>query len=365
MLVKENGSSLDFDKFGYYKAGNRKTYSRQEAIEFAGEKSLEWAFNDEVFSLYDWTKEPIVDINFLYDMRTQQLRNDYDYIVLFYSGGYDSHNILRSFIDNDIHLDEIITTIPSLSIKSTPTIEYNNFTVKKLEKYKNKLLKTKIRLIEHYDMLIDVVSEKHDLLYLMNCKYTLYHLLKQKYKTTFKEHHDYIESGKKIAYVYGTDKPIIKYDSHLKQYTSQFHDYVVANKVLPEIQMNKIDDVSYEFFYWDPSCASLLIKQAHLIKNLYKIKKQEFKFDSPIFNYQIYPRCIDDSVLGFFNENSYRRLFNILNEKHGISYTACTGGRDSWFYRMNHSAPKKILDMISNISANNKTPLVKKYLIGQ
>jgi len=356
---------MDVDKFGYYKTQNIKTYSRHEAIELSKGKIVDWVFNDDIFSLYDWTKEPIQDINHLYDLRTKQLRNDYDYIVLFYSGGYDSHNILRSFIDNNIHLDEIITTIPSRTTFSTPTIEYNNFTSKKIEKYKNKLSKTKIRLIEHNNTLFDVASEKRDLLYLMNYKYTLYHLLKQKYKTTFKEHIDCIESGKKIAYIYGTDKPIIKYDIHSKQYTSQFHECVVANKVLPEIQINKLNDISYEFFYWDPSCVSLIIKQAHLIKKLYKSKNQELSVDSPIFNYTIYPRCIDDSNLGFFNENSYRKMFNILNERNNISTTACTGGRDSWFYILNHELPKKILD-IANLSHRTKTQyMLKKYFIGQ
>ena len=114
-----------------------------------------------------------------------------------------------------------------------------------------------------------------------------------------------------------------------------------------------MDDISYEFFYWDPSCVSLIIKQAHLIKKLYKSKNRELSVDSPIFNYTIYPRCIDDSNLGFFNENS------------NISTTACTGGRDSWFYILNHELPKKILD-IANLSHRTKTQyMLKKYVIGQ
>lgn len=55
-------------------------------------------------------EEPEESLEELYKNRAIQLRNDYDYLVLFYSGGYDSHNILETFMRNNIFLDEIIVS---------------------------------------------------------------------------------------------------------------------------------------------------------------------------------------------------------------------------------------------------------------
>ena len=43
----------------------------------------------------------------MYVERCNQLRDKYDYLVLHYSGGSDSHNILHTFLTNNIKLDEI------------------------------------------------------------------------------------------------------------------------------------------------------------------------------------------------------------------------------------------------------------------
>ena len=68
-----------------------------------------WDFNESVFSSYDWTVEPNESIADLYRQRAQQLRDKYDYIVLMFSGGADSTTVLRSFLDNDIKLDEAVS----------------------------------------------------------------------------------------------------------------------------------------------------------------------------------------------------------------------------------------------------------------
>lgn len=353
---------MDFDKFGYYIGAGRKTYSRIEAMEYAKGTDIQWNFNDEVFSAFDWTKEPQQDLNYFYDLRAQQLRNEYDYIVLFYSGGYDSHNILKTFIDNNLHIDEILTTIPSLDTFSTPTIEYTRYTSKKLEYYKSQLPNTKIRLVEHKQLLIDEMNKNPDIMYSLNYKHTLYHLIKDKYKFILDEHRKKVEQGKKIVYLYGIDKPyVINEKGH---WFMKFSEFCVVNKVMPEIQTNKITDVHYEFFYWDPSCVPLLIKQAHTIKNLYK--KTVATTDTPIFNNMIYPRCLSDEFLGFFDENQFRPIFRNINSKRGINRIACEAGRDSWFYVKSDQIVLNVLKYSSEIVKKYPTmkSSEKKYFIG-
>ena len=340
---------MNFDKFGYYVANNYKTYSKVEAIEV--DKNIDrvnWVFNDAEFSLHNWLIEPSGDINSFYDNRAKQIRNDYDYVVLFYSGGYDSHNILKTFIDNNLHIDEIITNIPALNIKSTPSIEYDLFTKKRLEKYKSKLPHTKIRLIEHRDTLLGVLDGEADLLYKLNHRFTINHLVKNTFKTSIEDHKKNIEKGKKVVYLFGIDKPAIRFSND--KYFSVFNDREVANVVLPSIQRNKNSEVNYEFFYWSPDCVELLIKQAHIMKRYWRLKYRlqnlntkfiDFNINDTMANLFTYPRCIDDSDIGYFNEKSYREIYRAINLSKNIHDIMGIGGRDSWIHDLNHELVSK------------------------
>ena len=63
-----------------------------------------------MFSKCDWTTEPEpgVPLSEYYRRRAQQIRDKYDYVVLLYSGGPDSNNILHAFVHNGIKIDEIV-----------------------------------------------------------------------------------------------------------------------------------------------------------------------------------------------------------------------------------------------------------------
>ena len=46
--------------------------------------SVSWHYNDTFFSSFDWTKEPKESLSSLYIKKAEQLRNDYDYLILMY-----------------------------------------------------------------------------------------------------------------------------------------------------------------------------------------------------------------------------------------------------------------------------------------
>ena len=98
-------------KLGFYVCNGQEFSSKIRALLYSNEvnKPVEWMFNDRVFQSYDWTVEPIETLDELYDHRAKQLRSQYDYVILSYSGGADSHNILMSFVRQGLHIDEIIT----------------------------------------------------------------------------------------------------------------------------------------------------------------------------------------------------------------------------------------------------------------
>ena len=94
-------------QYGFYQVGEYKFYSKFEA-QILSEKSglpIRWNFNDEAYDCSNWQVEPVESIGELYRQRAQQLRDQYDYLVLWFSGGADSTNILDSFVLNNIKLD--------------------------------------------------------------------------------------------------------------------------------------------------------------------------------------------------------------------------------------------------------------------
>ena len=76
-----------------------------ELNRIGGDHHVHWNYHEDVFSRALWTHEPPDDIEELYRQRALQLREQYDHLVLFYSGGADSTTILQAFIKNNIKLD--------------------------------------------------------------------------------------------------------------------------------------------------------------------------------------------------------------------------------------------------------------------
>lgn len=114
-IVADTSAPLEFfAKDGYYIVGNKiynhKIYALQEASRTG--LSVKWHYNDEVYSKVKWTQDPGVPILELYRLRAQQLRNRYKYIIACWSGGGDSTTMVEAFLENGIHLDEIVTLWP-------------------------------------------------------------------------------------------------------------------------------------------------------------------------------------------------------------------------------------------------------------
>jgi len=72
-------------------------------------------FNDlsfhSIFENVDWETEPTDSLSNLYRKRAQQIRDSYDYIVLYFSGGSDSITMLNAFMKNDIEVDEVVVYV--------------------------------------------------------------------------------------------------------------------------------------------------------------------------------------------------------------------------------------------------------------
>jgi very-short-patch-repair endonuclease len=114
-------------KQGVYKVGNvfikNKTMALLEASK--NKQFPIWDFNNYIFQSIDWSILLKESLQSLYVQRCKQLREKYDYLILNYSGGSDSWNILKTFSNNNIHLDEIFVYWPISATKGLykPDIE--------------------------------------------------------------------------------------------------------------------------------------------------------------------------------------------------------------------------------------------------
>jgi hypothetical protein len=68
---------------------------------------VSWHFHDDLFSAIDVSSLGKLSLKELYRQRALQLRDEYDYLILNYSGGSDSGYILKTFVENGIKLDQV------------------------------------------------------------------------------------------------------------------------------------------------------------------------------------------------------------------------------------------------------------------
>ncbi len=80
---------------------------------------------EDAFDRLDWTQEPTESWDELLRIRCIQLRQKYKNLKLLYSGGRDSHCILRTFIKYQIPIDELL--IVNYSRNPVRSAEYTNW----------------------------------------------------------------------------------------------------------------------------------------------------------------------------------------------------------------------------------------------
>lgn len=127
LRIIDSTAPLDFAaKNGYYQIGDAIALHIAPAFQEASrtKQPISWIFNNEVYDNFDWRSRLGLPITELYRIRAQQLRDKYDYLILWFSGGADSTTILQSFVDNGIHLDEVMVAWPitQLSGKYKPNL---------------------------------------------------------------------------------------------------------------------------------------------------------------------------------------------------------------------------------------------------
>jgi hypothetical protein len=260
------------DHFGYYKVGEYKTFSKMDAILLHDKTGMmpHWNFNDEIFALYDWTIEPKQSLKEFYRQRAQQIRDKYDYLVLFYSGGADSTNILQTFINNNIKLDEVAQFYSYEGDKDYDS-NFNAEVVRVAIPWTRKIISANRntyinhRIIDQSNLIEEIYTLpeiKFDFLYQQNTCLSPNNFSRAYLRKLIKDYKDIIAKGKKLCFIWGSEKPRLYQIGN--RYCTKFLD-MIDNCVSPLIQQQNFPGYYDELFYWSPDFAMGIIKQAHAL----------------------------------------------------------------------------------------------------
>ena len=271
------------ERLGYYLVGQKKFQNKTHAL-LESKKSghdVSWIFNDTVYGNIDWTVPINVPLMELYKARALQLRNEYDYLILYYSGGADSTNVLHAFIDNNIFIDEIlmwdcVPTRANANNKDYSNKNYNSevkyAAMVHLDKVKNSLdPRTKITLKDFAKTGLEVLSKQDNWYETMPLGVTIsisgiLRQVSQQHDAHFLRQQD---TGQSTCYVMGVDKPLVCKTGG--DYYAYFQDNSAYHVMSPVDFTSTNNRVTTEFFYWTPDFPEIVVKQSQLIKAHYEL----------------------------------------------------------------------------------------------
>jgi hypothetical protein len=186
------------------------------------------------------------------------------------SGGADSTNVIKTFLNNNIHVDEVVGAAPMEGLKNWNWDDKNISAYNTISETKFALFPLLHEITTNYpqvkvtinDYFQDIIKSKPDeWLYKcpdwINCGVTTKADLNK-----FKYLKDMAEQGKRIAIIWGCDKPILRYDNDGNVYTL-ITDLGVNSVCHPFDQI--YPNVNPILFYWGPELPELLVKQSHLV----------------------------------------------------------------------------------------------------
>lgn len=250
-----------------YIVGDKQFINKIDAIVEANKTlaDIEWHFHDQ-FNNVNWTVEPETSLEELYKQRAIQVRNKYDYIVLFFSGGSDSVNMLETFLSNNIKVDEVIATYPKKGlINFTPNntdlsaknniSEYTFTTEPYLKQLQLRYPEIKITVIDYFDNMLNYKSME----WLRESTDWIHPCQVAKFKIN--NHLDSeLEKGS-VGFVYGIDKPRLFKHIKANTYYNVIPDFIINGAIKPTEHHNG----HIEFFYITPDMPELLVKSAHIV----------------------------------------------------------------------------------------------------
>lgn len=259
---------------GTWTVGHTKfTNKIQASLEATRTKQpIHYHFHHDVWKNFDRNLLGKISLKELYKQRALMLRDKYDYLILYYSGGSDSWTVLNTFLENNIKLDCVYVRWPFKAENSyTPNTvnqtAYNfmsewDFVIKKdLEWLAQK--HPEIR-IETADWMEGVTADtfNDDIFTKQNHQMAAAQIVRQEKFSQIEI--DLLDQGKRVGEIWGIDKPMMTEYAE-NQVGMIFRDDIVN---VARCYHGNLDGP--EFFYWSPEFPILAMEQAYQCFLFYK-----------------------------------------------------------------------------------------------
>lgn len=251
-------------------------------------KPCAFYYHDNVFEKANWKVEPTQTLDQLYAERAQKIRDEYEYVIVCYSGGNDSSNILETFYYNNIHIDEIVMVGSFSQDVYDKTVDENHNSDLYLNAFP--LLKTlnlpntKITTIDYTEIFRDIkqfsLIQKYDTDWI---KYIGTH--KSPHNLFWHDFRKFVgrNNTKKTAWIMGNEKAEVTFSS---KYTGSSAFVSFRDGPINSYGMRYHDEnFTRVNFYCDPDPAAIniQIKQAHIFNKIWNLasSEQRWKMRSP------------------------------------------------------------------------------------
>ena len=283
---------LDIENYppGYYECGEKKFINKFDALCHGKKQNLfvNYIYFDNVWQNFNRDLIGKSNLDQLYKERAQQLRDKYDYLILYFSGGADSYNVLKTFLNNGIKLDEVCVKWCKDSLNSHTKIyqpntndltAYNylsewDYAIKPVLEEISKCSDIKIEIVDWFknkdektiDLAFQKVNHWHDIEVNSLACWS---------PSEFKM----FEKGKKVGSIYGIDKPVLYFEKE--------NVYMCfLDSALSMGTPNSINLFGTEYFYYCPDFPLLTFEMANTAAKVYNLDKfSKFKITKPLVNF--------------------------------------------------------------------------------
>jgi hypothetical protein len=356
---------------GYYSVGNLNFTEKLDAILHANinKDDVVWHFNEHIYNKINWTIEPELSLDQYYKIRAQQIRDQYDYVIILCSGGGDSTNVVWSFLNNGIPVDEIIASAPVSGLsrwkETINDVSAGNTMSETLlaqlplmKQIHSKHPEIKITINDYFDTLINYKTDE----WIFKCGEWIHPSGSARYDLNNQPHiRKLAEQGKKIGIIYGIDKPLLFYD--LQGNVGTIISDLAVNVQRPPFN-DKYPNVENVLFYFAPELPEMQVKQAHAVakwihrpendvirKKMMDWRRPDLAAEQTRIKLSFYERAIIPCIY----PTTYRKVFQ------GHKPTRIfLGEHDDWFYRMHNDT--KAFELIVSDFRNFIKEIDPKYL---
>lgn len=344
MLIKKYNT-------GYYTVGNNMYTNKLLAVMDGSKnnKEINWHFHQDIFNKVDWTIKTNTNLTTLYRERAKRIREKYDKVILLFSGGIDSTTVLESFLDQNLIIDEIVTSWSVEAAEAWALPEQNknpenyigewNYCIRpRLKLLQNTNPQIKITILDStQDIVKNVYAEEDFFLF------DSYHNLPgmNRWGPLVKHLEKVCEDTENTVILLGLDKPQFLYkDENL---------YLVFLDVNMHLKSN--EKINYEYFYCDPDGIEIMKCQSHIVCDYFR--------DNPHLRKMLLSR--DDDFLVLLNTLIYPTYdpnrFQALKQRHLIY-----NEQQAWAWKLSQYQDGKYVDKFNNHWKNILSVIDKRYI---